>query len=57
MPLLKFIERGLQSEISAIYEALRDLLLAKHYIETYCAVIERGEDGSEDETNAEMWIR
>lgn len=31
--MLKFFERGLLQETSAIYEALRDLLLAKHFIE------------------------
>jgi hypothetical protein len=36
LPLLKLIERGLSQEFTSIYESLRDLLLTKHFLDTYC---------------------
>jgi hypothetical protein len=47
--LLKFIERGLLQEISAIYETLRDLMLAKHFIEVNHSQIDNVDIENEQE--------
>jgi hypothetical protein len=57
--MLKFIERGLLQEISAIYETLRDLLLAKHFIEVNHSQIDNEEIENEGEKaqRCNMWLR
>ena len=39
LPLLKMLERGLAKEIDAIYESLRDLLMAWEYFEMNSPII------------------